>query len=202
MNDNEKESISEKLKNVKLPENYKETEEYKNWLRFEYSCKNYYPFEENVFLYKKITCKTYIKKSNIENAGYGVFASEKISAGDLIEEAPFIVLETTHKKNTDSKLKAYSYSYYHFSNEKDANMLIPFGNFLCYNHSIQPNAYYTQDDQFKLLRMYAYKDIEKDEEITWYYSPGYSHYIRYLNYQNELDKDFPFKNQQENEQET
>ena len=50
--------------------------------------------------------------------------------------------------------------------------------------------------------MYAYKDIEKDEEISWYYSPGYSHYIRYLNYQNELDKDFPFKNQQENEQET
>ena len=79
-------------------------------------------------------------------------------------------------------------------------MLIPFGNFVCYNHSIQPNAYYTQDDYFKLLRMYAYKDIEKDEEITWYYSAGYSHYLRYLKYENELNKDFPFKNQQETEQ--
>ena len=187
--------IVDHVNKIELPENYKETEDYKNWIRFEESTVNSYEYKENILLFKKITCKTYMKKSNIQNAGYGVFASERISAGDLIEEAPFIVLETTHKKNTDSKLTSYLFSYYHDSNQKDANMLIPFGNFLCYNHSIQPNAYYIQDDNFKLLRMYAYFDIEKDEEITWYYSPDYSNNLRNLHYQNEINKDYPLKKQ-------
>jgi hypothetical protein len=187
------ESIIKKVEETKLPENYKETEQYKNWIRFELSTKNYYPHDENQFLFKRIICKSYIKQSNIENAGYGVFASEKINAGDLIEEAPFVVLETTHKANRDIKLTYYSYSYaYPYENNlqnKNCNMMIPFGNFLCYNHSIKPNAYYIQDDNFKILRMFAYKDIEKDEEITWYYSPGYSNKL--------LEEKFEFEKKQD-----
>ena len=181
--------IVDHVNKTELPKNYEETEDYKNWIRFAESTVNSYPHKEDILLFKKINCKTYIKKSSIENAGYGVFASEKINAGDLIEEAPFIVLETTQRKNTDSKLTDYSYAYFHKTNKNDANMLIPFGNFLSYNHSVNPNAYYIQDDNFKLLRMYAYFDIEKDEEITWYYSSGYSARILNMKHENEKRKD-------------
>jgi hypothetical protein len=170
----------QKNEEIVLPDNYKETELYKNWVRFEESTTNLYPHSKNEFLFKKIICKSYIKKSNIENGGYGVFASEKINAGDIIEEAPFLVLESTNKINKDVKLSLYAFSYIFHDEDfkkKIFNLLIPFGNFLVYNHSIKPNAYYIQDDNFKILRMFAYKDIEKDEEITWYYSREYSNYL-------------------------
>ena len=65
-NDADKKTVLEKINNIELPENFKETEQYKNWIRFEHSSKNYYPYEENKFLFKKIISKTYLNKSKIE----------------------------------------------------------------------------------------------------------------------------------------
>jgi hypothetical protein len=57
--------------------------------------------------------KEHNRKSEVEvfDPDVPVFASEKINAGDIIEEAPFLVLESTNKINKDVKLSLYAFSY-------------------------------------------------------------------------------------------
>ena len=144
-----------------------------------------YNSKENKFSLKKKleTPKCYVAESPI--SGYGVFASEDIKIGDLIEECPVVILDGTHNTNTDWVLNRYAFTWHctcDVCQKNGQSMCFPMGNGMIYNHSDEPNAYYVQDTFFRLFRFYAYRDIKKDEEITWYYGAGYS--IRLKNEKN------------------
>lgn len=122
---------------------------------------------------------TYIGQSPI--SGYGVFAGEDIKSGDLIEEIPVVILDSTFKENKDWVLQRYAFTWScscDICSKNGQSMCIPMGNGVCYNHADIPNAYYVQDTVMKLLRFYAFRDIKKDEEITWYYGDGYAQKLR------------------------
>lgn len=119
--------------------------------------------------------KCYVARSPI--SGYGVFAKEDIKSGEMIEECPVVILDGTHNNNADWVLNRYAFTWSCTCDicvKNGQSMCIPMGNGMVYNHSDEPNAYYVQDSFFRIFRFYAFKDIKKDEEITWYYGNGYS----------------------------
>jgi hypothetical protein len=150
----------------------------------EYTSHSHYhgSFDYNTNSYAKkerFINKTYIGKSNI--SGYGVFANEDISAGDVIEEFPVLLLDTTWSNNKDQALHRYAMTWdcnCNICQKNGKSMAVMFGNGSIYNHSEKPNAYIVQDNAFKLYRFYALTDIKKDTEITWYYSSGYAKTLR------------------------
>lgn len=119
--------------------------------------------------------KGQVKKSPI--SGYGVFAIEDIKAGDLIEECPVVILDTTFTQNTDWVLNRYCFTWV-ANNEIDHknghSMAMVLGNGMVYNHGDIPNSYFIQDSYLKVYRLYALSDIKIGEEITWYYGEGYA----------------------------
>jgi len=131
----------------------------------------------NKFAVKKTIeqSKCYVGQSTI--SGYGVFAKEDIKTGDMIEECPVVILDGSHSNNKDWVLNRYAFTWNcscDICTKNGQSMCVPMGNGMLYNHSDEPNAYYVQDSFFRLFRFYAFKDIKKDEEITWYYGHGYS----------------------------
>jgi hypothetical protein len=123
--------------------------------------------------------KSYISKSPI--SGYGVFAKEDIKSGEIIEECPVVILDGTHSNNTDWVLNRYAFTWgcsCEICRTNGQSMCFPMGNGMVYNHADSPNAYYIQDSFYRLFRFYAFRDIKKDEEITWYYGPGYSERLK------------------------
>jgi len=152
-----------------------------NPVRFSHS--NYigkFDFNTNSFARKeKFLSNTYIGKSNL--SGYGVFASKDIDVGEIIEECPAVLLDTTFQKNQDWVLQRYGMTWdcnCEVCRVNGKTIAIFGGNGLFYNHSEKPNAYIVQDYHLKLYRFYALSPIKKDDEITWYYGMGYAERLR------------------------
>lgn len=103
--------------------------------------------------------------------GRGVFASRRIPAGDVIEEAPVIVLpgaEIEHLERTVLQ----DYYFLWGADEEDAAILLGLCS-LC-NHSYQPNTVFVPRPETCTIRFVALRDIEAGEEITTNYNgnPG------------------------------
>lgn len=99
--------------------------------------------------------------------GRGVFTSEPIPKGALIEISPVIVLPGRDRPRIDgTKL----HDYYFIWGEKDDKCAIVLGYGSLYNHAYQPNAEYTPDYEQRTLDFYALRDIGAGEEITVNYS--------------------------------
>lgn len=99
--------------------------------------------------------------------GRGVFASRRIQAGDIIEEAPVIVLpgaEIEHLERTVLQ----DYYFLWGADEKDAAILLGLCS-LC-NHSYQPNAVFLPCPETCTIRFVALRDIEAGEEVTTNYN--------------------------------
>ena len=99
--------------------------------------------------------------------GRGVFASRRIQAGDIIEEAPVIVLpgaEIEHLERTVLQ----DYYFLWGADEKDAAILLGLCS-LC-NHSYQPNAVFLPCPETRTIRFVALRDIEAGEEVTTNYN--------------------------------
>lgn len=111
--------------------------------------------------------KVYVTKSKIPNAGRGVFASEKISAGEVIEVAPITKLGRstypTEIKDPDTP-DNYTFS---FAEGYEA-FALGFG--AIYNHSYDPNALYVKSHKRQAIIFSARRNIDKDEEITVSYN--------------------------------
>jgi len=139
-----------------------------------------FDFNTNSFPRKeKFLSNTYIGKSSI--SGYGAFASKDIDVGELIEECPALLLDTTFQKNKDWVLQRYGMTWdcnCEICRINGKTIALFGGNGLFYNHSEKPNAYLVQDYHLKLYRFYALSSIKKDEEITWYYGAGYAERLR------------------------
>jgi SET domain-containing protein len=111
--------------------------------------------------------KVYISDSAIPDAGRGVFASEDILEGEIIETAPVVVLpQKDYRILARTKLLTYGFNW---TDEKD-QVAIVLGWGSMYNHSYRPNAVYSKDRENFVFLFTALKEIKKGEEITVNYN--------------------------------
>jgi len=102
--------------------------------------------------------------------GYGVFASDFIEEGEVIEYCPFITVE-----DDDVDDSAFLQDYLFGSPfTDDERVIAPLGYAMLYNHSDDPNAeWYADSDNNDLIAFVALRDIESGEEILHSYGEGY-----------------------------
>ncbi len=100
-------------------------------------------------------------------SGRGVFTSEPIPAGALIEICPVIVLP---EEELPIIHKTHLHDYYFFWGEDEKQCAIALGFGSLYNHAYQANAEYIVDLDENTLDIYAVRNISKGEEITLNYN--------------------------------
>lgn len=108
-----------------------------------------------------------------DGQGFGVYATEKISAKELIEECHLMPAIT--KDDFDSCSTAFpieSFSYQTKSGENEQVVALGFAN--TYRHSTKSNAVWLQHETVRAFQFYALEDIEPGEEIRINYFLGKS----------------------------
>jgi SET domain-containing protein len=109
--------------------------------------------------------KSYIKSAG--KKGRGAFAVHDLRNNEIIEVAPLIVLHPQDSKLiADTLLNSYVYG---FGRNQVA---IALGHASLYNHSNEPNAKFSIDEDKKTITIITLRAIQKDEEILIHY--GYS----------------------------
>jgi SET domain-containing protein len=93
-------------------------------------------------------------------SGRGVFASKRIAQGEVIENAPVIIIEEKDIKHI-SKMNLHNY-WFDVGNHVGV-LALGFGSL--YNHSYTPNASYVYDDQLGVMVFTALRKIRIWEEI-------------------------------------
>ena len=111
--------------------------------------------------------KIEVKKSQIPQAGRGVFARDLIKKNEIIEDCPVLVVP---RKDYPILKKTILHNYYFMWGKVTCGICFGFGSF--YNHSYKPNATYKKDTQNNIIKFIAIKDIKKNEEITVNYNYG------------------------------
>jgi SET domain-containing protein len=104
--------------------------------------------------------KIIVKDSSVH--GKGVFAVDKISSGEIIEECHFIHLNENDFSKLDSALKEYTFCWPLFNNNSHA-VVLGFGSI--YNHSDNNNAIWTTNIDKRYFIFIAIKDIYPGDEI-------------------------------------
>ena len=107
----------------------------------------------------------YIKQS--PGKGKGIFTSEPIEAGTLVEIAPVIVLPEKDSSLID---QSFLYNYYFLWDDKHKNYAICLGYGSLYNHSYTPNCKYDTYYDDEVIHFIAIRDISADEELTVNYN--------------------------------
>ena len=98
--------------------------------------------------------------------GLGVFATEDIEKGEVIEECPFLKLPT---KRGDINYTLIDYTFVWPKSDDWDSHIISLGYGSLYNHSTNPNANWDSDLEKNVIKFYSTKKIEKGEEIFIYY---------------------------------
>lgn len=106
-----------------------------------------------------------------DNKGWGCFASDRILAGEIIEECHLVGLPI--KPGEPSSLLID----YRFNWPKSASewveQVIPLGFGCIYNHNDDNNAVWQDHpEHHKVFQFIAIRDIEPGEEICTYYGPS------------------------------
>lgn len=113
--------------------------------------------------------KIYVDKSPVH--GWGVFAKEIISEGEIIEECPLLTLPISPGESTPLLI---DYRFNWPSGNEWVEQVVTLGFGSLYNHSEIPNAYWTSDLDKKTFKFIATKQIEPNEEIfVWYGDENY-----------------------------
>jgi len=114
--------------------------------------------------------KIYVNKSKIH--GLGVFASEKIVTGELIEECPILTLPMKFGDKSGLMLD-YRFNWPSGTLDWDEQVIsLGFGSL--YNHSETPNATWRSNNDKRTFEFICIKDIIPDEEIlVWYGGESY-----------------------------
>lgn len=111
--------------------------------------------------------------------GIGVYTSQDILGGEIIEVCPVLVIPNTDpiygvyvaegagNNQNDSVLDNYYYSWSLYDQEAAA---IALGMGSLFNHSYEPNSIYIRDYERNTLTIKAIKDINAHEEITINYN--------------------------------
>lgn len=111
--------------------------------------------------------KIYITKSPIQ--GYGVFASETIFEGEVIEECPIYDLNIPHG---DSSPLFIDYRFNWPQGITWEKQVLAWGYGSLYNHSNNPNAYWRSNLEKETFEFVCSKQINNGEEILVYYGDG------------------------------
>ena len=107
----------------------------------------------------------YIKDSPL--GGRGVFTSEGIEAGSIIELAPVIVLTAEDRQAIHA---TQLHDYYFIWDGEGAALALGYGSL--YNHAAEPNVDYEMDYDFEQIRFTALDTIEAGEELLIDYMSG------------------------------
>lgn len=110
-----------------------------------------------MFFNRKITVR------DSGETGRGVFATESIKRGEVIEVAPVLVLQFTDFIDTRWNLL---FEYYFWM---DDEVVLALGYGSMYNHSISANAEYKINIKNKSITFKAIKEIKVGEEILFNY---------------------------------
>ena len=101
-----------------------------------------------------------VKKSDIHR--YGAFATKYFAAGEIIEEAPVVLLNNSDYSPTLDN--------YVFTWGKPDTYALVLGYGSIYNHSDTPNMKYNMDAENELMIYSAIRPIFKGEELFIFYS--------------------------------
>lgn len=107
----------------------------------------------------------YIK--NTEGKGRGVFTTEKIKKGTVIEEAPVIVMSQDDKVLVDQTL-LHDYIF-DWGNDQD-KCCVALGFVSIYNHSYSSNCEYFMDFEEDTIQIKTVREIQAGEELTINYN--------------------------------
>lgn len=107
----------------------------------------------------------YVAPSKI--GGRGVFTTQKIPKGSIIEVCPVIVTPKKQLKHLD-KTELYNYYFQWGDDYEDGAFILGYGSL--YNHSYKPNAHYLADFEMGTVDFFALKDIAAGEEIFTNYN--------------------------------
>jgi SET domain-containing protein len=113
--------------------------------------------------------KVYVNKSDIPNAGRGVFAARDIKKDETIESCPIIEFS---KHDTSNLKESFFVTYFFYFGKNKERLAIALGFGSIYNHSYKPNATFNIKPKKEVIDFVALKGIKKDEEITFNYYHG------------------------------
>ena len=113
--------------------------------------------------------KVYVAQSKIKNGGRGVFATQDIKKGELIEKCPVI---ETPKNDLSNLNESILVTYFFYFGKNKENLVVALGFGSIYNHAYSPNATYKINQREKTIDFIALSDIKKDDEITVNYNYG------------------------------
>jgi SET domain-containing protein len=97
-----------------------------------------------------------------EHRGRGVFSSEALAAGIVIEIAPVIVMSSKDRQLLDQTL-LHDYIFEWGDDKQRCCMAL--GYVPIYNHAYDSNCEYEMDFEDQLIRVKTVKQVEKDEEL-------------------------------------
>ncbi len=104
---------------------------------------------------------------NIDGKGRGVFCTEDLNEGDVIEICPVVVCPPKDTKHLD-KTTLYHYYFMWGDDGKSAGLVLGYG--AMYNHSYNPNAIYEAYYEDEIFKVIARRHIPANTEITINYN--------------------------------
>ena len=104
-------------------------------------------------------------KSNLEQAGTGVFSKKDFKQGEILEIVP--VLSIPIKDVTENILKDYVFQY----DDKSYGMVLGYG--AVYNHQDVPNVAYEYSNKKDFMIYKATQDIKEGDELFVSYGFGW-----------------------------
>lgn len=134
-----------------------------------YKNKIYFDKEHSMNTKIKMPTKIYVDKSPIH--GWGVFAKELITQGEIIEECPILKLPIEMGEVTPLLID-YRFNWPQGDEPKEQVVALGFGSL--YNHSEKANAYWVSNLENRTFLFIANRNIYPNEEIfTWYGDVSY-----------------------------
>jgi SET domain-containing protein len=113
--------------------------------------------------------KLEVKTSNIH--GYGVFATDDIKQGEIVEDCYIIKIPL---KRGFMPQMFIDYKFKWQTDDGTIEEVLPLGFGCIYNHSDNYNVTWRQITERKIIQFYAVKDIKKGEEVChWYGNKKY-----------------------------
>jgi SET domain-containing protein len=103
--------------------------------------------------------------------GRGVFCSEAISAGTVIEISPVIVMSREERAMLDQTLL---HDYIFEWGQDESKCCMALGYLSLYNHDYRSNAEYVMDFDLQTIRITAVRYIKKDAEIFINYNGNWN----------------------------
>jgi hypothetical protein len=105
------------------------------------------------------------------NRGRGIFTSDRLNAGKVIEISPVIVMTAEERIFLD---KTILHDYIFIWGEDGSHCCLALGYVSVYNHDYHSNAEYEMDFTASIIRIKTVRGIPKDEEIFINYNGAWN----------------------------